>query len=66
MNIENHTDNAKKGLDLARDKINAGEFHTAIQCLSSAYSDVRELLQHAYELDREAKQAASPAGEDTR
>lgn len=65
MNFENHIENAKKGLDLARDKVNAGEFHTAIQCLASTYTDVRELLQHVYELDREAKQVMGPAGEDT-
>ncbi len=65
MNIENHINNAKNFLDQARDKITAGDYHTALEALSSAYSNVRELLQQTYELERESKQASRPAREDS-
>ena len=64
MNIENIILNAKNSLDLARNQITAGDYHTAIQSLATAYANVRELLEQTYKLDHESKQASIPASEN--
>lgn len=64
MKINEHFENAKKALDLAQDNLNAGNFVSAIQLLASSYSDVRELMEHAWRMKREAALCASPPGEN--
>lgn len=63
MNIENNFYNAKKALDLARDKVDRQDYHTAIEVLASAYSHVRELLQQVYKLNSLKKHVRKPVKE---
>lgn len=65
MNVENHVFNSKKALDYAQAKLNAGDFDSAIGLFASAYSDVRQLMEHAWELKRSASAAERPAGVDS-
>lgn len=63
MNIENCIYNSKKALDLCRDKIDSREYDTALSLAASAYSDVRELMEHVWELKRLESTAELSAGE---
>jgi len=63
MNIENCIYNSKKALDLCRNKIESREYDTALALATSAYSDIRWLVEHVFELKRTASAAARPAGE---
>lgn len=63
MNIENNLYNAKKALDLARDKIDQQDYDTAIEVLASSYSHVRELLQQVYKLKALKVEVEGPANE---
>lgn len=64
MNIENHVFNSKKALDYAQAKLNSGDFDSAISLFASAYSDVRQLMEHAWCMKRDAARAEVPAGEN--
>ena len=63
MNIENHVVNSKKAIDYGQAKLNAGDFDSAIRLFSSAYSDVRQLMEHAQRMKRKAVLAKYPARE---
>jgi len=65
MNIENNFNNAKKALDLARDKVDRQDYDTAIEVLACAYSHVRELLQQVYKLNTLKSHVESPLGKNT-
>lgn len=64
MNIDDHIENSKKGLDLGRERIASGDYDSAIHLFASAYSDVRELMEHAWRMKRKDALAANPAGEN--
>lgn len=64
MNIENHIQNAKNHLDKARDEIPEHHYDTALDMLACAYSNVRELMEHVYELKRSAAAAVRSAEDE--
>lgn len=66
MKIEEHIEFSKKALDLGVESIASNDFEVAIHCFASAYSDVRQLMDHAWRLKRQAALAASPPGENAR
>ena len=63
MNIENHVYNSKTCLDLGQASIESHDYDTALAMLAKAYSNVRELMDHVYELKCSASAAERPAGE---
>ncbi len=63
MNIENHMCNAKTCLKTSQAKIEARDYDSALAILARAYSNVRSLIDHVYQLKRSASVAARPAGE---
>lgn len=66
MNIENHVANSKNCLDLAKEKLDVGDFDQGIVELVMAYSNVRALLEHAWRLKRAKVLEEQPPGENTR
>lgn len=65
MNIENHIHNSKTCLDCARDKIVEQDYDTALAMLSFAYSNVRILIGHVFELKRSSVSSERPAGKSS-
>lgn len=64
MNIRERLKKASELLDKANAEVEAENYHIAIKTIATAYANVREALQHSYELDRESKQTSSPAGDE--
>ena len=64
MNIENHVYNSKKALDLGQERIASRDFDSAINLFAAAYSEVRQLMEHAWRMKREAALAAQLPGEN--
>ena len=65
MNIENHIHNAKAWLETAQAKIEAHDYDSALAMLADSYSNVRELIEHVWELKRAAASAEVPAGQSS-
>ena len=65
MNIENHIYNSKNCLDLGQAGIEARNYNTALAMLVKAYSNIRELIEHVWELKRSAASAEVPARDDS-
>jgi len=64
MNTEQLFYNSKKALDLANEKLSAEDFDTTLALLSSAYSDVRALLEAVWCRKRSKKLDEQPPGEN--
>lgn len=64
MKLEDHFGNSKKALDMAQDMITSEDYDSALNLLSAAYSEVRELLDHTWRLKRYALLSESSAGKD--
>ncbi|MBA7632240.1 hypothetical protein ES703_39783 [subsurface metagenome] len=62
MNIQNHMHNATTCLKTSQAKIKARDYDTALAMLAKAYSNVRRLIEHVYELKHSAAAAARPGG----
>jgi hypothetical protein len=65
MNIENHIYNAKKALDMVRDKVESQDYDTALAMLCNLMTENRELIEHVYKLHALKAEVSTPAGEDT-
>jgi len=63
MNIEQHYTNAKNNLELAMVKLNTDQDDEALEAFVSAYSEVRELLDHTWRLKCNKALAAKPPKE---
>lgn len=50
MNIENHFNNAEAYLEMADEKVTAGDYVGAQASIAKAYSHTRELLDHVSKL----------------
>lgn len=61
MNIENHVYNVKNSLDKAQEKLNAGDYDTALAMFVAAWSNFRELIDRVLELKALAALAERPA-----
>ncbi len=65
MNIENHFNNAAAYLDMAKEKVNAQDYESALASIGKAYSHTRELLEHVYKLHALKAKVTSSAGKDS-
>jgi len=65
MNIENHFTNAQAYLEMASLKFDNLDYDSTLAALSKAYSNIRKAMDQVLEMKHEAKQAASPAGDDS-
>ena len=63
MNIENSFNNAIDSLKLARARLDADDFDTALAGLTLAYSVIRKLMERVWELKRAEVLELDPAGE---
>lgn len=61
MEIIEHFRNSENSLDRAKAEWDKEDYHCAIQSLATVYAHIRELLQHAYELDREKAKIPGPS-----
>jgi len=52
MNIEQSFYNAKVSLELAKEKLDAGDLDTALSGLVLAYSNIRKLMELVWQLKR--------------
>jgi len=64
MNIEHHYNNAKNCLDLGIVKLNSDQDDSALEAFASAYTEVRQLLDHTWRLKCKRALAAEPPKED--
>jgi len=65
MNFENHFNNAEVYLEMAKEKVTAQDYGSALASLAKAYENTRALIDQVYKLSVESSRAARPAGEDT-
>lgn len=65
MNLENEFSNAEVYLEMAKEKVAAHDYDSALASLTKVYEYTRMLLQVVYKLSVERSQASRPAGEDT-
>ena len=66
MNIENHIHNAKKSLDLARDKVDRQDYESALAILCIVMTETRELLEHVFALHSLQSECSVSAEENAR
>jgi len=64
MNIEHHYTSVKNYLELAMVKLNTDQHDGALNAFASAYSEVRELLDHTWHLKCKKAQESAPSGGD--
>lgn len=64
MNIEQSFDNAKVSLELAREKLDAGDIDTALSGLVLAYSNIRKIMELVWQMKRVEVLGPVSAGED--
>lgn len=49
MNIENHFKNTEAHLEMAKEKVRAQDYDSALAALSAAWTDIRRLIVTIYE-----------------
>jgi len=64
MNIENHIYNAKKALDLVRDKVSEQDYDIALAMLCNVMTETRDLISHVWSLKCLKAEVEEPSVED--
>jgi len=64
MNVEQHIHTAKNRLDLVKDCVEKKKYDTALAMLTNAFTNIRELIDHIFDLKREEEVAARSAEKD--
>lgn len=63
MEIRTHYNEAKRFIDLGMIKLNSDQDDGALNAFAAAYTEVRELLDHAWRLKyKKALESAPPGG----
>jgi len=61
MNIENHIYNAKKALDIVRDKVAEKDYDISLAMLCNVMTETRDLISHVWSLKALKSEVEHPA-----